>query len=93
MSSSARPRISGTKKYKYRRYYCEETPNFDRHVLVYFKMPYEVCCRQNKMRSSDRVVPDEAMEKLHAELEEPDEETINLYDEYLIIHNIDALMK
>ena len=45
------------------------------------------------MRNSDRVVPDEAMEKLYAELEEPDEETVNLYDEYLIIHNIDALMK
>lgn len=78
---------------KYRRYYFEETPGFDRHVLVYFKVPYEVCCRQNKMRSSDRIVPDKAMEKLRAELEEPDEDTVNLYDEYLVIHNIDAYVK
>ncbi len=78
---------------KYRRYYFEETPGFDRHVLVYFKIPYETCCRQNKMRNNDRIVPDKAMEKLYAELEEPDEETINLYDEYLTIRNIDAYIK
>lgn len=36
---------------KYRLYYLEATPHFDRHVLVVFRVPYQVCLVQNKMRS------------------------------------------
>lgn len=70
---------------KYRRYYREQTPGFDRHILVFFDLPYETCKKQNAMRSSDRVVPDYAMEKLKNELELPDEDTIAMYDEYIVI--------
>lgn len=78
---------------KYRRFYFENTPGFDRHILVYFDIPYEICCRQNKMRDSDRIVPDYAMEKLYRELELPDQETVALYDEYLVINKVNPSHK
>lgn len=68
---------------KYRRYYHEMTPGFDRHILVFFNIPFDVCRVQNKMRDGDRVVPDYAMEKLRLELEMPSQEIIDLYDEYI----------
>lgn len=73
---------------KYRKMYCEETPHFDKHVLVMFDIPYEICLIQNQMRSSDRIVPRSGMDKLMAEYEKPDEETLNMYDDRLIITDV-----
>lgn len=70
---------------KYRRYYLEQTPEYDIHKLVLFHIPFEICKFQNKLRTDERVVSDEAMEKLNAEFEEPTPEIIDLYDEYLVI--------
>lgn len=72
---------------KYRIMYHDLTPGFDRHELVVFELPYEVCLRQNKMRCSERIVPDYAMEKLRAEWEEVSEEVENLYDQVIFIRN------
>lgn len=68
----------------YRRYYYEQTPEFDIHKLVLFHIPFEICLFQNKLRTS-RVVSDEAMQRLREEFEEPTPEIIDLYDEYLVI--------
>ncbi len=70
---------------KYRKYYCEMTPGFDRHVLVYLDIPYEICLVQNKMREGDRVVPEKAMENLRSELEPVSEEVKSMYDEYIVL--------
>jgi predicted kinase len=35
---------------KYRRMYAELTPKFERHVLVRFEIPYNICLLQNQMR-------------------------------------------
>lgn len=70
---------------RYRRFYCESTPDFDRHVLVVFDIPFETCLRQNRMRSKGKVVCDEAMVSLYNEFEPPLPETIDLYDEYIVI--------
>ncbi len=72
---------------KYRKMYYESTPLFDRHVLVLFKIPFEICCIQNKMRAKDRIVPEAAMEKLKNEYEDPSTEIISLYDEFIEIHD------
>ena len=69
----------------YRRFYYENTPGFDRHVLVVFDVPFERCMVQNKRRLQDRVVSDEAMHSLKAEFEEPSDDVIAMYDEYLRI--------
>ena len=68
---------------KYREYYYKMTPLFSKHVLVLFRIPFEICMLQNKMRS--RVVSDEAMRSLEAEYEEPTEEIISLYDEFIVV--------
>lgn len=62
-----------------RKMYYDLTPDFDRHVLVIFKIPYEISLYQNAMR--ERVVPREVMERLKSDYQEPDEEIISSYDE------------
>ena len=69
----------------YRKFYFENTPKYDRHILVLFDVPYELCLKQNKMRSSDRIVPDHAMKLLHDEYEKPTEEILKLYDEVIFV--------
>ena len=73
---------------KYRKYYHDMTPKFDRHVLVLFDVPYEICWIQNKMRTGDRVVPDAAMEKLRLEMEKPTPEILSLYDEVIVVTDV-----
>lgn len=70
---------------KYRIFYNENTPQFDRHILVIFDLPYEECERQNKLRVGERVVPDYAMASLRKEFEQPSKEVYDLYDEVIII--------
>lgn len=69
----------------YRRYYCENTPNYEKHILVVFNIPFEVCKIQNEMRTNDRIVPPEALERLRKEFERPDDETMDLFDEVIIV--------
>ncbi|MCR5348378.1 MAG: ATP-binding protein [Bacilli bacterium] len=70
---------------RYRRYYLEQTPGYDKHVLVLFDIPFDICMKQNKLRDKDRIVSDEGMLSLLAELETPTQEIIDLYDEYIVI--------
>jgi len=70
---------------RYRTYYCQNTPGYDKHVLVVFDIPFELCMKQNKMRHSEAVVSDEGMISLQAEFEQPTQEVIDLYDEYILI--------
>ena len=69
----------------FRRFYFENTPGFSKHILVVFKIPFDVCLKQNKMRPKDRIVCDEAMVHLQEEFEEVLPEIIDLYDEYILI--------
>lgn len=71
---------------RYRRNYRELTPGYDKHVLVVFHIPFDLCMKQNRMRAAHRIVCDEAMYSLQAEFEEPTQEIIDLYDEYIDIH-------
>lgn len=68
----------------YRAYYLEQTPEFDKHVLVMFDIPLPIVFAQNKLRGGDRVVPDAAMEKMAKQWERPSEEITKMYDE--VIH-------
>jgi predicted kinase len=71
---------------KFRRYYHDMTPAFDRHILVVFNIPYDICLKQNQMREAEKIVPVAAMERLHNQFEPPTEEIISLYDEYVVIN-------
>lgn len=69
----------------YRRMYHELTPDFDKHVLVFFDLSFEKACERNLSRDEIKIVPQYAMDRLYQQLEPVDQETINLYDEYVEI--------
>lgn len=69
----------------YRQYYAEETPEFDHKILVCFDLPFQTALAQNNLRTGDRVVPQHVMESMHKDFEAPDETTLKMYDEYLLI--------
>ena len=77
----------------YRRYYHDQTPEFDKHILVLFDIPFDICKLQNRLRPTDRIVSDEAMEALHEEFEEPTQEILDLYDEYRVIGKSFSIIK
>jgi predicted kinase len=70
---------------KFRLFYLQNTPGYDKHVLILFNIPYSTCLKQNKMRDNERVLPLPAMEKLKNEYEEPSEEVKKAYDEILVV--------
>ena len=67
----------------YRRYYLEQTPEFDRHILVVFDASFELCEIRNKRRAAGKIVDDAAMKRLEDEWEAPSEEAIALFDEFI----------
>jgi tRNA uridine 5-carbamoylmethylation protein Kti12 len=69
----------------YRMMYLNETPDFDKHVLVYLDCPYELALKRNFARHDEKIVPLEAMEKMKNLFEVPSDKIIKLFDEYLIV--------
>ncbi len=76
---------------RYRMMYCLETPGFDRHVLVYFDLPFDVCCRQNRMRDEGRIVPQAVMERFQKEFEPISDEVKDLYDEVVVVRDFSPI--
>ena len=70
---------------RFRAFYAKETPKFDKHVLVVFHIPLDVCLKQNLIRPADRIVPEDAMRNMAKEFEEPNEEVYELYDEIVFV--------
>jgi predicted kinase len=70
---------------KYRKLYFESTPKFEKHILVRLDIPYDICLIQNKMREKERIVPLDAMERMKLEMEEPSEEVLHMYDDYIVV--------
>ena len=71
----------------YRVMYCKQTPRFDRHVLIYLDLPFEVCCRQNRMRDEGRIVPEAVMRRFKDEFEPISDEVKELYDEVVTVRD------
>ena len=70
---------------EYRRYYVEQTPEFDTHILVLFHIPFDICKKQNLLRTGASVVPNAIMNQLHAQFEKPTQSVMDLYDECIIV--------
>ena len=70
---------------QFREFYCKSTPKFDKHILVVFQIPFEICLKQNRMRTRSRIVPDLAMIQMFRTFEKPSEAVMDMYDEVLII--------
>lgn len=68
----------------YREYYLEQTPEFEKHVLVVFDIPLQDIFAQNRMRKKEKVVPEEAMRRMASQFEPLSEEVCRRYDQ--VIH-------
>lgn len=71
---------------KYRLIYGEKVTGFDRKVLVVLKKPLEVVLRQNRERNEAKIVPDSVVEHFFKVFEEPSEQVIDMFDEYMVIY-------
>ncbi len=72
-------------KNDFRLFYFKNTPNFDKHSLVVFNIPLEICLLQNRMRSHSRIVPEDAVRSMYAMFEKPNDEVMDLYDEVIFV--------
>lgn len=68
-----------------RLFYRYETPEFDRHVMVFIVKPLDVIQRQNKERELEKQVPPAVVESFYKRIEEPSPEVKNAYDECFVI--------
>jgi predicted kinase len=71
---------------KYRLLYAQKVSGFDRKVLVVLKKPLEVILRQNKERNESKIVPENILLAMYKTYEEPSDEVINYFDEYMVIY-------
>jgi len=65
--------------------YLEETPEFEKHVMVYIMKPLDVIQKQNKERELEKQVPSEVVESFYNRIEEPSMEVKCAYDECFVI--------
>lgn len=72
-------------KNDFRHYYGEQTKVFDKKILVFFDIPFEIAEANNQRRDPAAVVPEEAMKRMEAEWEKPSPDLNDLYDEIWII--------
>lgn len=70
---------------KFRIFYGKNITGFDKKILVVIKKKIEQTLETNKLRSENRIIPDEVIEKMYESWEEPDEETLSYFDEYKVI--------
>lgn len=67
----------------------ERTPDFDKHILVYFDFSFEEAEKQNAGRVPEKIIALPIMEGLEKEREFPSPEIFALYDEVIVVHPSD----
>ena len=70
---------------KFRIFYGQTVTGFDKKILVVIKKNKEKTFETNKLRNQNRVVPDYAMERMFENWEEPNQEALSYYDEYIVV--------
>lgn len=68
-----------------RKYYACEASEFDRKVFVYIEKPIDVVLAQNKMRRRDKWVPEDVILSFYRKVEQPSDEIIKLYHEFIYV--------
>ncbi len=71
---------------KYRMIYAKNVVGFDRKVLVVFKKTYETILKQNLERNPNKIVPEPILKSMWDTYEEPSNEVIDNFDEYMVIY-------
>lgn len=70
---------------KFRILYGKNLTGFDKKILVLIKKSKEEILKANRLRNENRIVPDEAIERMCNNWEDPDEETLSYYDEVIVV--------
>lgn len=70
---------------KFRIFYGKTITGFDKKILVVIKKNKEQTLQTNKLRSETRIIPDNVIENMFNVWEEPDEETLSYFDEYIVV--------
>lgn len=71
---------------KYRMIYAKNVVGFDRKVLIVFKKTFETILKQNKERNENKIVPENILKSMWDAYEDPSDEVIDNFDEYIVIH-------
>lgn len=70
---------------KYRIFYGKSVTGFDKKILVVIKKNLKQTLETNKLRNENRIIPDNVIKSMYENWEEPDEETLSYFDEYIRI--------
>lgn len=68
-----------------RKKYYDLAKDYDRKILVVIKKPLEDILVYNKKRNKEKWVPNDIIKALYDKFENPSDEIIDLYDEYIYI--------
>lgn len=67
--------------------YAKNSPEYDKHILVWIKKDFKEIIKYNKERSQEHWVPDDILLALYHKFEAPSEEAKSYYDEVIEITN------
>ncbi len=68
-----------------RRYYAQETAEFDRKLFVFIEKPVDVVLAQNHMRRTDKWVPEDVIHMFFRKMEQPTPDVLSLYHEVVFV--------
>ena len=69
-----------------RRFYVERVKGYDHTVLIVFKKDLETLLKQNQVRIHSQVVPEHVIKSMYESWEDPSEDVIDFFDEYVVIY-------
>ena len=58
---------------------------FDKNTLVYFDIPYNLCCERNKKHIPGKIVRSEVMESMYNTMERPSKEVLSAYSDNIVV--------
>lgn len=70
---------------KFRIFYGKTVKGFDKKILVVIKKNKEKLLETNKLRNESKILPDTVIESMCEAWEEPDEECLSYFDEYIVV--------
>lgn len=70
---------------RFRLFYGQNVKGYDRKELIILKKSVATVKKQNVDRDPGRIVPDEVIDRMNANFEEPSEEVLACYDNYVIV--------
>ena len=71
---------------KFRIFYGQNVTGFDKKILVVIKKNIDETLKTNQLRSESRIIPEKVIENMFESWEEPDEECLSYFDEYIVVN-------